>query len=192
MIGVVVTTALSVAVVTGSVGRSHRVQVHHVANVALRETTRSVEVGDVTWTVSRSESEVGPCIGVTATFRGREEGTIGGGCGNPDDPDLRWGIGGLDVGGRWFNVAYGAVSPTVRVVEVTLGDGTIVSDHLGPDEGVWILPVAADPLNRAFDVVRISARDGGDAVVAEEEPPSLVKERQQAQQLSTQGEVATA
>jgi len=91
-------------------------------NAKLGSTTRTVAVGGVTWTVSAYSSPGGPCVGVVAYVDGVEQVRIGGGCGTPDDPRLWWGIGGIEIAGQWFNVAYGLVAQAVDAVRVTLGD----------------------------------------------------------------------
>ena len=123
-------------------------------------------------------------MGVVATVEGIAQGGLGGDCGRPQDPDLGWGLGGLLVGDEWFNVAYGAASPAIATVSVTLGDGTEVADDVG-GAGVWLVVVPAGPLDARGDFSQIRALDVTGGVVAEVKPPSLVAYRQQAQAVGT-------
>lgn len=152
------------------------------ANAGPGETTRSVAVGGVIWTVSRQVSPDGPCIGVVATVDGEEQGRLGGGCGTTDNGQLRWGIGGIGIGDGWFNVAYGEVDPAADSVRVTLGDGTVLEDTAVLEaQGLWIVIAPGDPTSLKSDFVRISALDATQSVIAQEIPPSLVAYRLQAQ-----------
>lgn len=149
--------------------------------------SRTTTVHGVEFTVQGSECAEGPCVDVVATVDGIAQGGLGGVSGDrgrPEDPDLEWGLGGLLVGDEWFNVAYGAASPAVAMVSVTLGDGTEVADDVA-GAGVWLVVVPADPFDPASDVSRIRALDATGGVVAEVEPPSLVAYRQQAQSVGT-------
>jgi hypothetical protein len=143
---------------------------------ASSETQRSVREGGVTWTISRSDSPDGPCVGVVAVVDGQQAGSVGGGCGTSDDPRLRWGIGGLEIDGAWFNVAYGEVAATASSVSVTLGSGTVVSDDgMRESSGAWLVVVpAADPLSRAAEIKRIAVVDETGAIITDASPPSMV------------------
>ena len=150
--------------------------------------SRTTMVDGVEFTVQRSESAEGPCVDVVATVEGIAQGGVGGGlsgdCGRPQDADLGWGLGGLLVGDEWFNIAYGAASPAVATVSVTVGDGTEVADDVA-GAGVWLVVVPAEPLDARSDFSQIRALDATGGVVAEVKPPSLVAYRQQAQAVGT-------
>lgn len=148
-------------------------------NAEVGSTTRTVVVDGVTWTVSAYSSPGGPCVGVVAYVDGVEQGRIGGGCGTADDPRLWWGIGGIEIAGQWFNIAYGVVTQAADAVRVTLGDGTVITDDgVTAADGVWIVVVPGDPLSQRSDVTTITALSAG-SEVATETPPSIVAYRQQ-------------
>jgi len=146
------------------------------------ETRLSVEVGGVNWTVSRTDGPDEACIGVVATLHGEELGSLGGGCGRPEIGHMRFGIGGIDIGGDWFNLAYGEVAPETRSLDVILGDGTVLRHTVVPEaEGLWIVVSPGQPTSLGSDFVLIKALDAGGSVIAQETPPSLVARRLQAQ-----------
>jgi hypothetical protein len=143
------------------------------------DVTRTVSASGVTFSVKRQNSLDGACIDVAATLDGVVQGSVGG-CGEPDNPLLRWGIGGIKVAKDWFNVAYGEVPQLVDSVRVTLGDGTVLTDTgVGPANGLWLVVVPGDPTSTASDFIRIIALDAEGTVIAEEETPSLVSYRLQ-------------
>lgn len=145
--------------------------------------TRSFEqpAGQVHWTISRYDSPKGPCIEVVAEeVGGSHQGRLGG-CGRPENPSLRWSIGGIDMDGQWFNVAYGAVSAAAASVRVTRGDQRELTDAgVRGGQGLWIVVIAGNPLDGATDIVQIVARDESGHVIASIRPPSIVAYRQQA------------
>jgi hypothetical protein len=145
-----------------------------------------IEVGDVTWTLIRGDSPEGACVGVVAEVAGVEQGQVGGSCGEPDDPKLRWGLGGLEVDGRWFNVAYGEVPSDATSVRVTLGDGSALTDsELGRTDGGWLIVVPADPLDKATEISSIEVLSTAGSVIAEKTTPSLVDLRNRAKEERT-------
>ncbi len=167
------------------VGQGETKQQSNGVEPTAASTTRTVTVGGVSWIVARHDSPGGSCIGVAAEVDGQEKGQVGGGCGTSDNPMLRWGIGGLRVGGQWFNVAYGEVPAAASSVRVTLGDGSVRTDSgVGAGQGVWIVVLAGDPSDRASEVARIEVLDGAGSVIAHENPPSLVDLHRQAQESS--------
>jgi hypothetical protein len=152
------------------------------ATGALDTTSRTVEVGGVLWTVVSGDSGSGRCVGVIASVSGVEEGQVGGGCGPSVNPALRWGMGGLEVRGQWFNVAYGEAYQPADEVRVTLGDGSVSTiDNLSVTQGAWLVVVGGDPLSAANDFTRIRVLDASGKELAREDPPSLAGYRQQAQ-----------
>jgi hypothetical protein len=188
--GVVVVALFGVFVGNGAASSpsapSPRLGGAHVVEPATATTSRSVQVGGVTWTVIRRDSPDGACVGVVADVDGVEEGQVGGGCGEADEPTLRWGLGGLEVNGQWFNVAYGEVPITVSSVRVTLGDGSVLSDtNLGESAGSWVVVTSADPFDKAKEISGIEALSASGAILAEKTPPSVVDLRNAAKDQKT-------
>lgn len=144
--------------------------------------TRTVEVAGVTWNVVHRDSSEGPCIGVVAEMDGVEEGQVGGGCGESDDPALRWGIGGIEVKGQWFNVAYGKVPAAAASVRVILGDGSVVVDSGVQGNGIWVVVIPADPFDKATDIARLEVVGGAGIAITDVAPPSLVDLRNDARE----------
>jgi len=141
-------------------------------------TTRTIVAAGIDWRVDHQDGPGGHCIGVVAQVGGVEQGSVGGGCGQPDNPLLNWGVGGLLVADQWYNVAYGEVGEASSgSVRVTLGDGEVIIDQGVPQAGgLWIVVIPAEPTSLATDIAGITALDGMGSVVAQVEPPSLAAE----------------
>lgn len=121
---------------------------------------------------------------VSGTDRGRL-----GGCGESDDPHLRWGIGGIDIGGQWYNVAYGQAALDASSVEVTLGSGSVQTDSaVRASNGTWLIVLPADPMDAQTEFVKIVALTDSGVHLAVAEPPSLVAHRQAAAGRAAGGE----
>jgi hypothetical protein len=152
--------------------------------------SESMDFAGTSWTVERRESDVGPCIGVSAVTAATNEGTVGGGCGEPASDGFRWGIGGIGIQGQWYGVAYGQITLAgASEVDVTLRDGTVLRDaNLAASEGMWELLYKGDPADAARDVIDIAVLDGSGASLAAAKPPSL----SEAQSQETQAANGTA
>lgn len=139
--------------------------------------TRTIVAAGIDWRVDHQDGPDGHCIGVVAQVGGVEQGSVGGGCGQPDNPLLNWGIGGLLVADQWYNVAYGEVGEASGSVRVTLRDGEVITDQGVPQAGgLWIVVIPAEPTSLATDVARITALDATGSIVAQVDPPSLAAE----------------
>lgn len=146
------------------------------------KTTRSVEepAGEVRWTVTSYETADGPCVEVVADeVDGTDQAGVRG-CGRADDPLLRWSMGGVEVGGQWFNVAFGQVPPDAASVRLTLGDGTVRTDSDVQADGLWIVVVPGEPTDAGREPVRVDVVDDDGVVMTTEELPSIVEYREQA------------
>lgn len=134
---------------------------------------KTITVDGVPFTISGSSSPDGPCIGVSAPG-----GSIGGGCGRSDGP-FQWGLGGLRVNGRLYNIAYGEAPPGASHMEVVLGDGsTLMADTA---EGLWVAVVPATEGDPASDFRTVKAEDEAGNVLAQVDLPSLAEFRRAAQ-----------
>lgn len=141
----------------------------------------TIEVGGVRWTLVSRSSGDGPCLGVVAEVDGLEQGELGGGCGRPEDAALNWGIGGIDVGGSWFNVAYGQAVPSASSVKISLGDGSVRTfDNVAEDQGLWLSVIEASPTDRDGAVVHVEVLDANRSVILSRDLPSIVDARLQA------------
>lgn len=130
-------------------------------------TVPTVAIGDTTWSVDVKDG----CLEAFATVSGEEEGRLGTVC--PSDKPLAWGIGGLDVGGQWFSVAYG-LAPAAAVVRVATDDGTVRDvENVALSDGAWMVVFPGDPASNESDVVQISSFDKEGSLIAQMEPPSV-------------------
>jgi hypothetical protein len=139
--------------------------------------------GEVRWILTRRGSEEGPCLNVAGEQIHGPDRAGAGSCGaTADNGVFTWAIGGVDVGGEWFNVVYGEVVREAAGLRVTLGDGTERTDRdFQRAGGMWILVLpATDAMDSASDVVAIEALDESGAIIAREEPPSIVDYRRAA------------
>jgi hypothetical protein len=110
----------------------------------------------VTWTAVTYRTSKYTCLDLYGSLEGADSpsGAVGG-C-DPDVAKLPPGgfiggpIGGLRVGERWYNVAFGRAGPQVARVKATFSDGHVVVDE--PVDGIWI--VVASEEER---IVRIEA-----------------------------------
>lgn len=162
------------------------------ADLASLEVERTLEspVGRVRWTLVSYDSSDGPCLEVVAeVIDGTDHGRLGG-CGASEDPQLRWSIGGIDIGGQWYNVAYGQVALDASSVQVTLGNGSVQADSgVRANNGAWIIVLPADPMDSQNEFIRIEAlTDSGAQLAAAEELPSLVAYRRAAAGHAASGE----
>lgn len=117
----------------------------------------------VTWTVVTYRTSKYSCLDVYGGITGAEQpsGAVGE-CGFPSAaPEGLSGIGegGLDVGGRFYNVVNGRVGLDVARVEATLSDGTTRIDT--PRGNVTLFVTPAD-----VKVVRLRAFDANGQVIA--------------------------
>ena len=111
---------------------------------------------------------------------GGEQGRLGG-CGAPDNRLLRWSIGGVEIGGQWFNVAYGHAPGSASSIRLILSDGTARMDsNLQGNAGLWVVVVPGSPFDARNDFARIDLRDGTGSLIAQQEVPSLAAARQRA------------
>ena len=143
---------------------------------------RSFEYPDgvVEWTVRSYESEDGTCMAARAvTLDASDDGEIGG-CGEPADP-LLWSLGGVEVGGQWYNVSFGRLPPNASSARLTLGDGSVLTDS--GDGGLWVVVTAAEPDDPDALISIIEAVDGSGDAVARLHPSTddLLDRRTQAQ-----------
>jgi hypothetical protein len=133
---------------------------------------KTVTVDGVPFTISRSSSTDGPCIGGSAP-----RGTVGG-CGRSEEP-FQVGEGGLRISGRLYNIAYGEAPPGASRMEVLLGDGsTLTADTT---YGLWLVVVRATEGDAASDFTTVKAEDETGNVLARVDLPSLAAERRAAQ-----------
>ncbi|MGH2806775.1 MAG: hypothetical protein ACRDKT_05815 [Actinomycetota bacterium] len=87
----------------------------------------------------------------------------------------------MQIGSRWFNVAYGEVPSAASVVRVTLGDGTVRRDAgFREEDGLWIVVIPGGPTDARTDIERIEVLSEDGLVLTSEDPPSLVEYRKQA------------
>lgn len=128
--------------------------------------------GRVRWTVVTYASSAGPCLDIHGQLLdGHDEGKVGG-CGPPDGP-FAVGVGGLELGGTWYNIVHGtAPSGGVRM-RILLGDGTSLEARVV--RNTWVV-VTSDP---GFDVARVEALSRRGASVASIQPPSLAEAEEQ-------------
>lgn len=131
--------------------------------------SRTVVMAGVSWTITATPSPAGPCVGVTAA----NGGTIGGGCGHSDNPNLRWGEGGLRVHGTFYNVVYGVAPPHASVIRASLADGqTLLDDGLG-DDGLWMFARAAASTARPDGFTSVVVLDSAGREITHQDLPSL-------------------
>jgi hypothetical protein len=145
--------------------------------------SRSVTVADVVWTVTESESSAGPCIGVDVSGPNGQVGRVGGGCGSGDDGGLRWGLGGLDVDGQWYNVVYGKTTVAGgESVDIQLANAShMVVDRTTSADGLWVAAYKADRLDPAADVRSIAVQASNGAELASVAAPSIAAARARGQ-----------
>ena len=134
---------------------------------------KTVTVDGVPFTVSGSSSPDGPCIGVSAPG-----GSVGGGCGRSGGP-FQWGLGGLRVNSRLYNIAYGEAPPDASRMEIVLGDGSTMTADTA--EGLWLFVVPAAKRDAASDFTMVKAEDDAGNVLAKVDLPSLAEFRRAAQ-----------
>jgi hypothetical protein len=134
---------------------------------------KTVTVDGVPFTISGSSSADGPCIGVSAPG-----GIVGGGCGRSDGP-FQWGLGGLRVNGRLYNIAFGEAPPGASHMEVVLGDGSTLTADTA--EGLWVAVVPATEGDPASDFRTVKAEDEAGNVLAKVDLPSMAEYRRAAQ-----------
>lgn len=170
-------------------GNRPRIDAYRRAAVSQRlqgeENRRSFEQpkGAVRWTLTRAGGPDGVCLDLAGEAIGRPDRGAAGSCGaTTKNGEFTWAVGGVEVGGQWFNVAYGEVLRGAAEIRVTLGDGSQRSDREFRQAGrMWVLVVpAADPMDSDADISSIAAVDDSGAELARETPPSLVEARRAA------------
>lgn len=144
------------------------VEGRHVSPETL-EVKQSVEIGGIVWTVISYESSDGPCLDVYADT-GLESDPGQSGCGTPSGP-FHVSIGGQEIGGRWYNIAYGAALPGSVTASIESTGGTLNVDVV---DGTWLSIVPGERL----DYGSVTLKDGSGATVAAVELPSLAAQQQ--------------
>lgn len=131
-------------------------------------------VGVAKWSVVSYRSQSGPCLHASGQLlSGGDSGELGG-CGEPDGPFL-WFLGGVELGGNWYNVAFGRdPGGAVAAMKVVLEGGGSLRANLV--DGIWIVVVPGP--QELFEVARIEALDSAGSVVSGVTPPSLREARQ--------------
>jgi|SRR5919106_1140733 hypothetical protein len=136
--------------------------------------------GEIRWTVVTYRGSEGPCMDVYAESLAGGDSAKTGGCGEPQGPFM-WGIGGVEVGGRWFNLVDGRGPPGATSMRVTLGDGRSLEATLV--EGTYLLVIPGE--RATFDVKLIQAVGPGDQV-SSVHPPSVSAVRQKAAEAASE------
>jgi hypothetical protein len=145
--------------------------------------SRSASAGGLTWTVTESDSSAGPCIDVDVSGPNGQVGRVGGGCGVSDDDGLRWGVGGLEVDGQWFNVVYGktTVAGSDSVAIGLANASQIIVDRTNSADGLWAAAYKADRLDPRADVQSIRVRSSNGDQLAFAAVPSIAGARARGQ-----------
>ena len=132
----------------------------------------------VDWNIASYATSAGTCLVVVGELNGVEEGRVGG-CGDRGSSVFNWSVGGLDVGGQWYNLAYGQVDAGASAVRVTLADGSTIADT-SPSSGLWLVATPAQPLDNGADIVHVAAVGLDGATIADGAPSSVVAAREAA------------
>jgi hypothetical protein len=135
------------------------------------EMKQSVNVGGINWSLVSYDSSDGPCLDVYANVDPKAAPGQSG-CGTPDGP-FQWSIGGLDVDGEWYNIAYGTTVKGSVTASIKSSDGTLNLDVI---KGSWLSVVPGERM----DYASVTLEDGSGKPVASVEFPSISKERQAA------------
>jgi hypothetical protein len=139
--------------------------------------SRTAILDGVTWTVTRSESAAGPCVGVIASQRASTLGEVGGGCGTSDGP-IRWGLGGLREGNTQYTVAYGVAVGATSVQVAQREGGTLSDTRVDPRNGLWIVVSARDVTTNPADFTDAWVTDDTGQLIAHVSLPSIAGARQ--------------
>ncbi len=169
---------------SGSDGSGHAPDQRHAAaeGRAVDPTTVRVErtvedpPGEVKWSFVSYRASDGGCLDMYAELVSEEAHGKVGSCA-PGERRFEWGIGGVELGGTWYNVVYGRGRGALADVRIHLVNGNRLEADV-VDE-TWIAVVPGDQFS--FDVDRIEALDRSGSTVEVVEPPSIAAQRQQAQ-----------
>ncbi len=142
--------------------------------------------GEIRWTVVTYRSSEGPCMDVYAESIAGGDSAKSGSCGEPQGPFL-WGIGGVEVGGRWYNLVDGRAPPGATSMRITLGDGRSLEANLV--EGTYLTVIPGE--RSTFEVKRIQAVGPGDKALTSVHPPSVSAERQKGEEAASEASTSS-
>jgi hypothetical protein len=147
------------------------------ASISQPITVRVLEepAGQVHWEIARQSDSSQICLDVVGVDpAGSDEAKLGGCWARSDEEPLQWSIGGVEIGGSWFNVVYGLAGSEVASVRISTQTGDKKADDgVRSGSGAFLLVVPGDPMEPAADVVQIEALGSNGQVVARRDPPSL-------------------
>ena len=136
------------------------------------QVVQSLNVKGVGFSLVRYESSDGPCLDVYADVV-PEAAPGQSGCGAPDGP-FHWSIGGLDIGGTWYNIAYGDAVPNSEIAKIETTEGLTMNAAVV--DGTWIFVVPGDRI----DYTNVTLVDAAGDTLASDQLPSLLSEEQKA------------
>jgi hypothetical protein len=143
---------------------------------------QSVEVGGIVWTVVSYDSSDGPCLDVYADT-GAKSDPGQSGCGESSGP-FNVSIGGQEIGGRWYNIAYGAAVPGAATASIESTGG---SQNVDVVDGTWLSVVPGETL----DYAGVALKDDSGEIVAAVDLPSLAAQRQTEVSLAASAETSS-
>lgn len=129
--------------------------------------------GVVRWVVVEYESSLGPCLDVYGEAVSGGDWAEVGDCGEGAGP-FAWAVGGVELGGEWYDVVDGRAPQGASRMRITLGDGTVHEADVV--KGIYILVDTGARLD--FDVTKIEAVASNGDVIAAVQPPSIAEARE--------------
>ncbi len=145
---------------------------------------RTMQAFQIEWTLLSYDSDEGPCLEVIGASGRGDRGSVAS-CGRSDG-SFQWSIGGVELAGDWYSIAFGEAPPLARKMETVLGDGSVKSDA-DLASGKWLVVTRADPFDRALEIAEIRAKDGQGTHLASLQVPSLIDRRERARTLAAKG-----